>query len=168
MSDDDRRNLNWLSEDSFSYQKHIVKVFPSCDLSSLRSLQGYKNIVDVLADHKSVHLNLENVSLPAIFFRCFTPALQILQILPRVQPRYYSISSSSSSSPKQAHLTLKVLEEEIDRPGQSMESGAERRFEGTCSSFLSCVHVGCAVQAQLRRSTFKLPKDLSTPIILVS
>mmetsp|Transcript_12947 Transcript_12947/g.45516 ORF Transcript_12947/g.45516 Transcript_12947/m.45516 type:complete len:642 (-) Transcript_12947:599-2524(-) len=137
LSDDDRRNLNWLSEDSFSYQKHIVK--------------GYKNIVDVLADHKSVHLTLEN----------------ILQILPRVQPRYYSISSSSSSSPKQVHLTLKVLEEEIDRPGQSMESRAERRFEGTCSSFLSCVHVGCSVQAQLRRSPFKLPKDLSTPIILV-
>eukprot|EP00960_Hanusia_phi_P028250 747285-Hanusia_phi.AAC.3 len=137
-SDDDRRNLNWSDLESLPLFSEIQP-------------KGYKNIVDVLVDHKSVNLTLENT----------------LRILPRVQPRYYSISSSSSSSPKQAHITLKVEEEAIDRTGQSMERGGERRFQGTCSSFLSRLDVGSAVQAQLRRSPFKLPKDMSTPIILV-
>lgn len=80
----------------------------------------------------------------------------LIHICPHLQPRYYTIASSSSVHPDSAHLTVSVLEEK--RKDGTL-------FKGVCSNHLATekgnVRVFC------RDSTFRLPNDAKTPVIMV-
>lgn len=86
------------------------------------------------------------------------PLEHFLSICPRLQPRYYTISSSSSVHPKCIHVTVSVLRE---------EKGDGGIFKGVCSNFLADLSTNGTIKAFVRYSTFRLPTDATKPIIMI-
>jgi sulfite reductase (NADPH) flavoprotein alpha-component len=86
---------------------------------------------------------------PEAFVECLEP----------LQPRLYSIASCPLSTPGQLHLTVDSVRYEI----------AGRRRLGVASTFLADrVAPGAGVKAYIQKARgFALPKDGSTPIIMV-
>ncbi|KAG7669862.1 hypothetical protein Ndes2437B_g06058 [Nannochloris sp. 'desiccata'] len=79
-------------------------------------------------------------------------------IAPRLQPRYYSISSSPVVHPRSVHITAAVVKE-------TMPTG--RVHHGVATSWLAAAKAGTKVPVVLRHSAFKLPKDQSTPVVMI-
>lgn len=100
------------------------------------------SIIDLLAEFSSVSMSLHD----------------LIELLPRLQPRYYSISSCHLSLPLTAHVTALVEREQF---------GPAKTFEGVCTSFLERLQVNTKVEGFIRTTTFKLPKDPATPVLLI-
>jgi sulfite reductase (NADPH) flavoprotein alpha-component len=79
--------------------------------------------------------------------------------LGRMQPRLYSLASSQRRHPGEAHLTVGVLRYETN----------ERAYQGTGSSFLAeHLRPGRRLSVYVQRAhAFRLPRDPSTPVIMV-
>jgi len=77
---------------------------------------------------------------------------------PRLQPRFYSISSSPKQYPNSIHITCAVV---IDT------TATGRHHEGVCSNYLKRMSVGDRIPIFVRHSSFKLPKQMGTPIVMV-
>lgn len=91
------------------------------------------------------------------------PLVDALHVLPAIQPRFYTISSSASLSPKVVHVTVGVTEYDTKR-----EKGAVRRFTGLTSGYLRQLQPNRdSVRVFVRASTFRLPVSLSTPVLMV-
>lgn len=84
------------------------------------------------------------------------PLEHLIQICPHLQPRYYTIASSSSVHPSSTHLTVSVVKKE--RKDGSL-------FSGVCSNYLAKGKQ--VVRVFSRDSTFRLPEDPSKPIIMI-
>jgi NADPH-ferrihemoprotein reductase len=106
-------------------------------------INGKRSLLQVMKDYPSAVPSL------GAFFGC---------IAPRLQPRYYSISSSPKLHPHSIHVTCAVVREE-------MPSG--RLHEGVASCWLAAAKTGTKVPIFVRRSTFKLPAAVSTPVVMV-
>jgi len=89
---------------------------------------------------------------------CKIPFEDMLHILPAMQPRYYTISSSSSVHPSTVHITLSVTE-------FALPSG--RVFKGLTSGYFQNISAGCKVRAFVRASSFRLPKKNNVPIVMI-
>mmetsp|Transcript_6849 Transcript_6849/g.13626 ORF Transcript_6849/g.13626 Transcript_6849/m.13626 type:complete len:656 (+) Transcript_6849:68-2035(+) len=79
-------------------------------------------------------------------------------ISPRLQPRYYSISSSPKVHPTSVHITCAVVRD-------IMPTG--RVHNGVASTWLARVRVGQKIPVFLRSSSFKLPQNRNAPVIMV-
>lgn len=79
-------------------------------------------------------------------------------IAPHLQPRFYSISSSPQQHPSAIHITCAVVDE-------VMPSG--RRHLGVASTWLAHAKRGASLPVFVRASTFRLPHDPATPIVMV-
>lgn len=126
-----------------------------------------RSFVDVLVHFSSVHLSVQD----------------LVHLVPFLLPRYYTISSSSLVHPHRVHVTVSVIER--TKPDC-------RVFRGVCSNYLSRLqpldrqHDGKKKRASrpgeqgekhprewpaarifIRPSTFRLPRDPQTPIILI-
>lgn len=87
------------------------------------------------------------------------PLEHFLMFCPRLIPRFYTISSSSSEHPKSVHITVSVSE-------NTRKDGSV--FKGVCSSYLAGLKPGKeTVRVFNRDSTFRLPKDTSRPIVMI-
>jgi len=87
------------------------------------------------------------------------PLAHFIHFCPRLQPRYYTISSSPSVHPKSVHLTVAVME-------QTKNDGSV--FKGVCSSHLAGLTPNVSIcRVFCRESTFRLPNDSSKPIIMI-
>ena len=76
------------------------------------------------------------------------PLDHVLEVLPRLQPRYYSISSSPKVHPRRAHITAITVE-------YTTPTGAVRR--GVCTSYFSRLSAGDRVECFIRTSSFRPP-----------
>lgn len=106
-----------------------------------------RNIVHVLED------------LPS----CRPPLDHICELLPRLQPRYYSISSSSKLYPTTVHVTAVLVK---------YETTTGRVNHGVATTFLSQKHPLAGqplprVPIFIRKSQFRLPAKTETPVIMV-
>lgn len=106
-----------------------------------------RNIVHVLED------------LPS----CRPPIDHICELLPRLQPRYYSISSSSKLYPTTVHVTAVLVK---------YETKTGRVNKGVATTFLSQKHPSDGeplprVPIFIRKSQFRLPAKTDTPVIMV-
>jgi len=87
------------------------------------------------------------------------PFNAFLELVPRVQPRYYTISSSSKASPSRIAITVAIT---IDK----LPNGREHK--GLCSTYLQTLREDKdKVVVFIRPSSFRLPKQISTPIVMV-
>jgi cytochrome P450/NADPH-cytochrome P450 reductase len=89
------------------------------------------------------------------------PFHMYLEMLPPIRPRYYSISSSPLKDAEQCSITVGV----IDEPAWSGHGA----YQGVCSNYLKNLEPGQIAYAFVRdtKSTFRLPEDASTPLIMV-
>jgi NADPH-ferrihemoprotein reductase len=103
-----------------------------------------------------------HVGLADLFLLCPSieaPLEHFLAFCPRMLPRYYTISSSSSVYPKSVHLTVSLTETQ-------KKDGSV--FKGVCSGHLAGVAAGkSTVRVFVRESTFRLPKDSTKPVLMV-
>eukprot|EP00548_Thalassiothrix_antarctica_P014480 CAMPEP_0194168656 /NCGR_PEP_ID=MMETSP0154-20130528/3535_1 /TAXON_ID=1049557 /ORGANISM="Thalassiothrix antarctica, Strain L6-D1" /LENGTH=669 /DNA_ID=CAMNT_0038879835 /DNA_START=82 /DNA_END=2088 /DNA_ORIENTATION=+ len=83
------------------------------------------------------------------------PLEHFLTFCPRLLPRFYTISSSSSLHPKSVHLTVSVTET-MKKDGSI--------YKGICSGHLA---KASSVRIFNRESAFRLPKESSNPIIMI-
>ncbi|XP_053625565.1 NADPH--cytochrome P450 reductase-like isoform X2 [Plodia interpunctella] len=106
-----------------------------------------RNIVHILEDIKS----------------CKPPLDQICRLLPRLQPRYYSISSSPKLFPESVHVTAVVVK---------YQTKSGRVNQGVTTAWLAGRQPASAeplptVPIYIRKSEFRLPASTKTPIIMV-
>lgn len=96
------------------------------------------------------------------------PSIQIplehfINVCTRLQPRFYTISSSSSLHPHSVHLTVSVMR------GDRKDGSGE--WLGVCSGHLSNVSTAAndtrMCRVFVRNSTFRLPSDPARPIIMI-
>ena len=99
------------------------------------------------------------------------PLGQLLHLLPPLKPREYTIASSPLAHPASMHLAVSVLDE--PKPAAKTD-GPGRRLVGACSGYLAGGTSGAGpadasspVRVAVRPSTFKLPADPSTPVVMV-
>jgi sulfite reductase alpha subunit-like flavoprotein len=90
------------------------------------------------------------------------PALklpEILVIMSRLQPRFYSISSSRQTSPSEVTITVGVLK-------ATTSEGVQ--IEGVCSHFLAGLQPGVdRAKIVLVKSSFRLPESRDAPLLMV-
>ncbi|CAM9786407.1 unnamed protein product [Chrysoparadoxa australica] len=100
------------------------------------------------------------------------PLAMLLHILPHLRPREYTIASSSLVHPTAVHLTVAVVEKQHQ---------VGRVVKGTCSGYLEEVKEQDMLkvlstvlallwplhQVLIKPSSFRLPKDPETPILLI-
>nr|XP_036221356.1 NADPH--cytochrome P450 reductase isoform X1 [Bactrocera oleae]XP_036221357.1 NADPH--cytochrome P450 reductase isoform X1 [Bactrocera oleae]XP_036221358.1 NADPH--cytochrome P450 reductase isoform X1 [Bactrocera oleae] len=104
-----------------------------------------RNIVHILEDIKS----------------CKPPIDHICELLPRLQPRYYSISSSSKLHPNHVHVTAVLVQ---------YKTPTGRINNGVATTYLKKKKPGdedVRVPVFIRKSQFRLPTKPEIPIIMV-
>ncbi|CAN0247871.1 unnamed protein product, partial [Ectocarpus sp. 8 AP-2014] len=93
------------------------------------------------------------------FPSCKVPPERLLELVPRLRPRGFSIASSALETPSQVHLCMAVV---------SFRTPYKRLRTGVCSSWLASLTPGAAeVPISIRPGTFKLPQSPSHPLIMV-
>lgn len=98
---------------------------------------------EFLRDEKSIAEVLD--ALPSLSI----PFVDFLELCPKLQPRFYTISSSSLVQPKQVAITVALSTHHKPRG---------RIYKGLATTFLCGLHKGQQVCVFLRPSTFRLPK----------
>ena len=103
------------------------------------------SILDILEKYMSIDLNLE----------------VLLDMLPPLKSRQYSISSSPLANPQTASLTVAV----VNAPAWSGQSV----YRGVASNYLANLPIGSKIRVATQPSSqyFQLPADTTTPMILV-
>ncbi|KAK7432224.1 hypothetical protein QQZ08_001169 [Neonectria magnoliae] len=116
------------------------------------------------------------------------PLSYLVETLPRMRPRYYSISSSSVLSPRVAAVTALVSNTVLSGENASVIPGLTTNYLLSLSDSVNADTAsrphprgfsyelqgpsqaleGAKIFAQLRRSTFKLPALASTPLIMAA
>ena len=92
---------------------------------------------------------------------CSPPFALLLELSPKLSPRYYTISSSPLADPDSVHLTVKVLRE-------PMKGANDRMKKGVCSTQLAELSSGSGVaRVFVHPSIFRLPDDPAAPIVMV-
>ncbi len=86
---------------------------------------------------------------PGVFFGC---------IAPRLQPRFYSLSSGPGPNPKSLHVTCAVVND-------TTPTGRSHKGVGSC--WLAGRSAGDKLPSFVRRSTFHLPRHLDVPIVMI-
>jgi len=89
---------------------------------------------------------------------CKIPLSDFFHIAPHMQPRYYTISSSSSVHPRSIHITVSVLESRLT---------CGKVVRGVCTSYLDGLNPGSRCRIFVRPSSFRLPQDHSIPITMI-
>lgn len=128
----DAQQLAWLTDILHKDNRAALKAL---------SEEGGKSLVDLLANELS---------------SCKIPLSDILHIVPFIQPRYYTISSSSSVHPDNVHVTISITE-------FAFKSG--KQFTGLASGYVTSDTNNARVF--VRPSSFRLPAQLSTPILMI-
>jgi len=121
------------------------------DLLNKDNRAAFKKLVD--EDSRTLVDLLENE-----LSSCKIPLADLLHIVPYIQPRFYTISSSSSLHPDNVHITISITERKLSNGNQ---------FVGLNSGYLKKLPVGSRCRVFVRASSFRLPQSLSTPILMI-
>ncbi|KAL4779327.1 hypothetical protein BJX76DRAFT_365326 [Aspergillus varians] len=146
-------------------------------------LSTLANDKEAYADYtKRNHLTLARVLSASSGTQQWTnlPLSYILETLPSLQPRYYSISSSSVVSPRKISLTVLVLSTPLAENTAVSIPGLTSTYllsltdtpQANQNTILPLTSTNTQPQrkllSHLRRSTFKLPRLQTTPLILIA
>jgi len=84
----------------------------------------------------------------------------ILELLPRLGTRFYSISSSPLAAKDSIHLTVAVVR-------YKGGDGSVGEREGVASTWFERMRTGRNVEIYMNKAEFKLPKKISAPVVMV-
>ncbi|CAB4055578.1 POR [Lepeophtheirus salmonis] len=116
------------------------------DLYQEYILDSTRNIVHILEDFPSLKIDIHH----------------LMELLPRLQPRFYSISSSPRISPDKIHITAVVV---------GYQTRAGRINNGVCTTWLKPMVPKeeniYRVPIFVRRSQFRLPNRHTVPVIMI-
>lgn len=115
----------------------------------------YPTIVDLMEAFCSIFCEPNSTMVNASALISFA---DIMVHLPRLRPRFYSISSSAISSPEEVSITVGVVHD---------QTGHGVTVHGVCSNYLARLVRGDWVRATVRKSTFRGPKSMESPIVMV-
>lgn len=136
-------------------------------LSKLTSSETEKNFLSNLCEHDENQTKFTNeikknfiniVDILEMLPNVEITFHQLFNLLPKMYPRYYSISSSGIVHPTRLHITVGSLA--VQTPSKT--------FKGLCSNYLVNLKENQLVHAFIRVSNFKMPKDLLEPILFIS
>ena len=121
-------------------------------------------LLALAADRYDADVLVKRVSLLDLleaFPSCALTFAELLELLPAMRVRQYSISSSPLRDPRHCSLTVAV----VDAPSRS----GHGRFRGACSTHLARVEAGDPVAVAVRRPTsaFHPPRDNGAPMVLI-
>ena len=92
-------------------------------------------------------------------FHTARPPLEyMVSMVPRLQPRLFSLSSALAAHPDRAHITVAIVD---------FKTPWKRRVTGVCSSFISTLVPGQSVNLAVTQGTIRMPKDPRADVILV-
>lgn len=110
----------------------------------------------------------------------------LIESVPRLQARYYSISSSAKAHPTSIHLTAVVLNYKPDVAPEETVYGLATNFLHSCHALINKAGViepkyeisgpkgtylieegGIKVPVHVRHSNFKLPRNSALPVIMI-
>lgn len=94
----------------------------------------------------------------ADFPSCKPEFVHVVELTNQLTHRFYSIASSLKEHPKSVHIAA-VVSRAVTATG--------RVHNGICTSWLAKKKAGDTVPCFLRASTFRMPKDPSTPLIMI-
>lgn len=121
-------------------------------------LEGKQQVDDLIAHYPTISHFFE--AFPFLTSSALVSLADVLTVLPRLQPRYYSITSSPEVDSSKVSITVGVLEAKTSK-------GA--KFDGVCSHFLAGLRESIdAVSIQVRPSSFCLPETSNCPLIFVA
>jgi len=103
-----------------------------------------RGLTDMLTEHPS----------------CKPPLASVLELVAKLTPRYYTISSSPKLTKGRVAMTVKVLLE-------PMKGDESRTKEGVCSTQIGGLSPGERAVVFVRESAFRLPAKQSAPVIMV-
>jgi len=115
-------------EGEFTYQKYVK--------------ESIRTILDILLDFPSVKI----------------PFGHFVELMPKLAPRYYSISSSGKAFPKTIHITMVVVR---------YKTPVGRDAKGLCTYWLQQLPIGTLIPIFVRTSSLRPPKNPNIPIIMV-
>jgi len=122
-------------------------------LLSSNTEEGKKAYVDFIKEPNRHPLDVLD------HFKSVDPPLGLfLELMPRLQPRYYSIASSSQMYPDSIHAVVAVV---------TWNTQEGKTVKGLCSNFIRELTEGSKVNIFVRRSTFHLPEETSKPVIMI-
>ena len=110
-------------------------------------LKEYRSVADILDEFPSLN----------------PPIDHFLEMAPRLDPRFYSISSAMEATPGRVSVTAVVVQ--VPKVG-----GKHKIHKGVCTNWMANLRDrvgGVVFPCFIRKSEFKLPKDPKTPIIMV-
>ncbi|PVU97195.1 hypothetical protein BB561_000692 [Smittium simulii] len=85
------------------------------------------------------------------------PITSLLNNIPLIKQRHYSISSSSNMHPNKVHLLIVLVDWEI--------SGKPKKY-GLCTKYLSDLKIGNDIIVSVKKSAMKLPENDLSPVIM--
>uniref|UniRef100_A0A914Y621 NADPH--hemoprotein reductase n=1 Tax=Panagrolaimus superbus TaxID=310955 RepID=A0A914Y621_9BILA len=91
------------------------------------------------------------------FNTCKPPIDYLLELLPRLQARYYSISSSPKVDPNIVSITAVITKYTI----------GDRLIKGVCTHYLSQLKTNDTTPIFVRKSTMRLPHRPNYPVIMI-
>jgi NADPH-ferrihemoprotein reductase len=146
---------------------HTVDLGAVPSPSSARSLLQKESLdykQDIVLPHRTVlellHMHCSNSSSLSSSCSLF-PLQDLLHMLPTMQPRYYSIASSSLADPNRVCVAY--------RPIKYVSKVSGHLREGVCTSYMSTLTRGSRVMAGIRTNPkFRLPQDPNVPIICIA
>ena len=152
-----------LQEVATKRQVKILAEYTECPPEKQKLLQwlGEDEASKELFKKEVLERGLSVLDLLIEFPACEVPFEVYLDLLSSLKVRYFSISSSSLNTPNQCSITVGVLNEEA-WSGKGI-------FEGICTNYLAKLDQGNHIRAfiQKNHAGFYLPKDSTTPIILI-
>lgn len=86
------------------------------------------------------------------------PFEYIFELIPLMQPRYFSISSSQLMTPNEIHITVAIVE---------YKTPYKRVKRGLCTNWFSQMKGNEKVKIFIRKGSIKLPENPSIPIIMI-
>ncbi|MDH6127340.1 cytochrome P450 [Kitasatospora sp. GP82] len=107
-----------------------------------------RTLLDLIEDHPALR---ETLTWPTL-----------LELLPPIRPRHYSLSSSPTADPHHVDLMVSLLE----APARSGRGA----FRGTGSGYLNAVRPGDTVLARIQpcREAFRVGRNADTPVIMIA
>ena len=113
--------------------------------------QEFTNIIDIMEEYKSIDMS----------------CAVLLQLIPKMMPRYYTIASSARLSPTKVRMAISLSE---------ITSKKGKKFKGITSEYIERIFksgyedgskTNFTSRIFIKDSLFKYPEDPSTPIIMV-